>query len=282
VITLNEQVNQTNYKIEISEKILARKQELIKQKSTISVNQLTQTIDTQLHQWRENIIEIYANSIASDLETAYTDLKNWGQEAVNTLVNYNLPLEIALDEVREYRNLIGRIIKDEAIQYHLGIDAFYTILSEFDSVVDKAVHWLSISYTKTFYTRINAAEATALELSIPIIKISDKVGVLPLVGDIDTQRARHLMDKALTKGSELSIEHLIIDLSGVPIIDTMVADRIFKVIDSLNLIGIKATLTGVRPETAQIMVQLGINVSSIPVASNLQTALKKTLSTIEL
>jgi rsbT co-antagonist protein RsbR len=82
------------------------------------------------------------------------------------------------------------------------------------------------------------------------------------------------MDKALVKGSQLGLDHIILDLSGVPIIDTMVADRIFKVIDALGLSGISAILTGIRPEIAQTMINLGINISNIPIYSSLHIAMK--------
>ncbi|WP_233434919.1 STAS domain-containing protein [Mesobacillus jeotgali] len=261
----------------ISDKILLEKQYLIKHKTQLDSHQTSNKLDSLLQEWRENIIDIYALSVARDIETSFSVLKEWGREAVDTLVNFNLPLEIALDEVRDYRNLIGHIIKDEAIKLNLPIAEFYDLLSDFDSVVDRAVHWLSISYTRVFYTRIQVAEASALELSIPVIKISDKIGVLPIIGDIDTQRAQELMNKALMKSSEFSLEHLIIDLSGVPIIDTMVADRIFKVVRALSLLGIDTTLSGIRPEIAQTMVNLGVDVSGIIVTSNLQMAMEKLL-----
>ncbi|MEK3854200.1 STAS domain-containing protein [Cytobacillus sp. FSL H8-0458] len=232
---------------------------------------------SRLLQWRENLVGIYAQSIASDIETTYQVLKEWGDEAVDTLVNYNLPIDIALKEVRDYRNLIGHIIRDDASQLELTIEQFYEIISDFDSVVDRAVHWLSISYSKKFYTRINLAEAAALELSIPVIKITSKIGILPLIGDIDTQRAQELMEKALTKSNEFSLEHIIIDLSGVPVVDTMVADRIIRVVESLTLLGVKATLTGIRPEIAQTLTHLGINISHIDVATSLQKALQSLL-----
>ena len=260
----------------ICEKIMSQKQELIVEKDNLRFSQYS-NIKTQLQSWRENIIDIYAKSIESGLDPAFEQLQEWGAEAVDTLVNFNLPLEIALDEVRDYRNLIGQIIKEEASAFNLSFDQFYELLSEFDAVVDRAVHWLSMSYTRRFYTRINAAEATALELSIPVIKITNQVGILPLIGDIDTERAQEMMDKALSKGNELSLEYLVIDLSGVPIIDTMVADRIFKVIDALSLIGIKTILSGIRPEIAQTMTHLGIDSSKIPVTSSLHIALEKFL-----
>jgi rsbT co-antagonist protein RsbR len=273
---MNDQIT-LEYANAISYKIMSEKQELIVQKNNLRSTQFT-NIESQLQSWRENIIEIYANSINSDLDTTFQLLKEWGSEAVDTLVNFNLPIEIALDEVRDYRNLIGRIIKDEASSHNLTFDQFYDLLSNFDAVVDRAVHWLSMSYSRKFYTRINAAEATALELSIPVIKISNQIGILPLIGDIDTQRAQELMDKVLSKGSELSLEYMVIDLSGVPIIDTMVADRIFKVVEALSLIGIETILSGIRPEIAQTMTHLGINTSNITVTSSLHIALEKFLN----
>lgn len=270
---MSEQVK-INIPQRVSNKILSEKQLLIKQKTQLHSHQTNTNFDSQLQKWRENIIDIYASSIVSDLDSSFEILKEWGQEAVDTLVNYNLPLEIALDEVRDYRNLIGHLIKDESIKLNLPIADFYELLSDFDAVVDRAVHWLSISYTRRFYNRINIAEATALELSIPVIKVSDKIGILPLIGDIDTKRAQELMNKALSKGSELSLQHIIIDLSGVPIIDTMVADEILKVVRALSLLGINTILSGIRPEIAQSMVNLGINISGILVTSSLQLALE--------
>ncbi|MGF3104566.1 STAS domain-containing protein [Rossellomorea sp. DUT-2] len=260
----------------ICDKVLSQKQELIVQKDNLRSSEFS-NIESKLHSWREDIIGIYAKSIESDLDTAFEQLQEWGSEAVDTLVNFNLPLDVALDEVRDYRNLIGQIIKEEASAFNLSFDQFYDLISDFDEVVDRAVHWLSMSYSRRFYTRINAAEAIALELSIPVIKITNQVGILPLIGDIDTERAQELMDKALSKGNELSLEYMIIDLSGVPIIDTMVADRIFKVVDALSMIGIETILSGIRPEIAQTMTHLGIDSSRFTVTSSLHTAMERFL-----
>ena len=105
---------EVDYKKKISENILRRKHELIKQKKDLESNQISESMGTRLQQWRENIIEIYAHSIASNKETTYKILNEWGEETVDTLVNYSLPIDIALKEVRDYRNLIGRIIRDDA------------------------------------------------------------------------------------------------------------------------------------------------------------------------
>ncbi|MCQ6265454.1 STAS domain-containing protein [Fictibacillus sp. WQ 8-8] len=71
----------------------------------------------------------------------------------------------------------------------------------------------------------------------------------------------------------MQIEHLYIDLSGVPIIDTMVAHNLFQVITSLKLLGVEVTLTGMRPELAQTVVALGISFEGFSIAGSLHQAL---------
>jgi rsbT co-antagonist protein RsbR len=268
-------VNMENTKMMgIAEAIHSLKENMVDQRAVDNHDNYSSKISKDLKVWRHNLIDIYAQSINNDLETSYEKLKKWGEQAVDLLIELDLPLDIAIEEIRNYRDRIGKIIRDEAEKQQLSYTEFYDVLSRFNSVVDRAIHWLSISYSKKYYSRIHAAESVALELSVPVIKVTETIGILPLVGDIDTKRAHELMDKALVKGSQLGLDHIILDLSGVPIIDTMVADRIFKVIDALGLSGISAILTGIRPEIAQTMINLGINISNIPIYSSLHIAMK--------
>lgn len=186
-----------------------------------------------------------------------------------------MPLGAAIEEVRFYRNLFGGKIKEEAVNYNFSLDVFYKIISGFDSVVDRAVYWVSLSYLNKYLSRIQAAESLSLELSVPVIQVSPQIGILPLIGDIDTNRARHLMEKTLTKGKRLGLSYLIIDLSGVPVVDTMIANQIINLISALKLIGIKTSLSGIRPEIPKAIVKLGIDLNETPSFGNLQQAIKQ-------
>ncbi|AEB24270.1 MULTISPECIES: STAS domain-containing protein [Bacillus amyloliquefaciens group] len=121
--------------------------------------------------------------------------------------------------------------------------------------------------------QLNAQREMILELSSPVITLSKRTALLPLVGDIDTERAKFILENTLSTCADRLIEHLLIDLSGVVVVDTMVAHQIFKLIEALNLIGVTSTLSGIRPEIAQTAVQLGINFSDITIKSNLAQAL---------
>ncbi|WP_409295652.1 STAS domain-containing protein [Peribacillus sp. SCS-26] len=258
----------------IADKVRSLKEQLARQRYNADITVYSDVNDEKLRSWREELIRIFADSISEDTEETYTHLTEWGNKSVHLLVDLNLPLDLAVEEVRFYRNTIGEVIKDESIKTNLSLEEFYVLISRFDSVVDRAVHWLSLSYTKTYTARIQAAEITALELSIPMVRITEEIGVLPLVGDIDTNRAQDLMEKALNYGTDLGLNWVIIDLSGVPIIDTMVANHLIKVVDALKLIGVKVALTGIRPEIAQTMVNLGIKLDGVTSFSSLHKAIK--------
>jgi len=242
----------------VSTHIISSKDTLVELRFKDDTNTYSEEINSLIKTWRKNLIEIYGFSIAQEQNETFAILKEWGKETVDLLINLNLSINDAIEEVRFYRDKIGSIIKDQAKKDTISLDVFYEIISKFDSVVDKAIHWLSVSYSSQYSHRIVLAETTAFELSIPVVRITSNIGIIPIIGVLDTQRASQLMEKALEAGSEYDLSYIIIDLSGVPITDTMVAHQIFKVIDALRLIGIETRLSGIRIEIAQTMVSLGI------------------------
>ncbi|MFP7473357.1 STAS domain-containing protein [Niallia taxi] len=265
-----------NFISEIADRVNNNKELLVKQRFDSDLNLYSSEDDDDLQSWREELIDIFVKSISIDLDESYNYLTKWGENGVSLLLEKDLPIETGIEEVRFYRNIIGEIIKKEAIDKKISITDFYQVISNFDSIVDRAVHLLSSSYSKIYHARISAAEITAMELSIPVIQITEKMGVLPLVGDIDTRRSQELMEKALNSAVDLSLTHIFIDLSGVPIIDTMVANHLFNVIEALKLVGVKTILSGIRPEIAQTMVALGINTKDVITFSSLHKAFKYT------
>jgi len=129
--------------------------------------------------------------------------------------------------------------------------------------------------------KIQSAQYAIDELSIPVVRITKEIGVIPLVGEIDTHRAQILMENALKQGNTYKLSWLIIDLSAVPIIDTMVADQLFKVVAALKLIGIDVVLSGIRSEIALTMVQLGVKLNDVVTFNSLYGALDYTNSRMQ-
>ncbi|WP_394218879.1 STAS domain-containing protein [Halobacillus trueperi] len=224
--------------------------------------------------WRMELIEAYANSLSQDFEEVTKNLEKWSDHVSGELVESRLPLNLALGEISEYREVIGAIIKEEAKTQNLSFDDFYGILSPFNHAVDQAMQFMSKSYMDDFENTIKTANYAVDELSVPIVRITETVGVIPIVGEIDTKRAQLLMENALKQGEEYELETIILDLSGVSIIDTMVAHQLFKVINSLKLTGVNGIMSGIRPDIVQTMVSLGIDMKGIHTFSSLHRAIQ--------
>jgi PAS domain S-box-containing protein len=120
---------------------------------------------------------------------------------------------------------------------------------------------------------IRAQAAMLAELSTPLIPISDQVMVMPLIGAVDSQRAQLVMN-TLLHGIERSRARVaILDITGVPVVDTQVAAGLIRAAQAVKLLGAQLVLTGIRPEVAQTLVDLGANLSGIITHSTLQSSI---------
>ncbi|MGR9050519.1 STAS domain-containing protein [Halobacillus faecis] len=252
--------------------ILEQKEELAR--AVAIPGEIGKGVSEQLITWRMELIEAYATSLTQGFDEVTQHLEKWSDRVSGELVELRLPLNIALVEISEYREVIGGIIKDEAKTQNLSFDDFYDILTPFNHAVDQAVQFVSQSYMDDFENTIQTANYAVDELSVPIVRVTESVGVIPIVGEIDTKRAQLLMENALKQGEEYELETIILDLSGVSIIDTMVAHQLFKVINSLKLTGVNGIMSGIRPDIVQTMVSLGIDMKGISTFSSLHKAIE--------
>ncbi len=123
---------------------------------------------------------------------------------------------------------------------------------------------------------IEAQRVAIREMSVPILPVSDRVLVMPLVGALDSGRIVEAQERALQAIDRWHAAHLILDVTGVPLIDTQVARGLVGIIRSANLLGAQALLVGIRPEVAQTMVGLGIDLATIVTFSTLQCGIEYT------
>ncbi len=119
-----------------------------------------------------------------------------------------------------------------------------------------------------------------LELSTPVIQVWDKVLALPIIGTLDSNRAARLTESLLEKIGQHQAEVVILDISGVPTIDTLVAQHLLKTVQAATLMGASSILSGVRPETAQAMVHLGIDLGQLRSRNTLRDALQLALEIV--
>ena len=111
------------------------------------------------------------------------------------------------------------------------------------------------------------------ELSLtPIIKLWKNILILPLIGSLDSERSRKIMENLLQKIAETSSNIAIIDITGVTTVDTLIAQSIIKTVSATRLMGSDCIISGISPQIAQIIVGLGLDLSNITTTSNLADA----------
>jgi anti-anti-sigma regulatory factor/HAMP domain-containing protein len=114
------------------------------------------------------------------------------------------------------------------------------------------------------------------EMSVPILPLTATTMVMPLVGALDSARLILVQEQALHTIEETRVRHLILDVTGVPIVDTQVAQGLLGVIQAVQLLGAEVVLVGIRPEVAQAIVGLGIDLGRVVTHSSLQSGLAHT------
>jgi rsbT co-antagonist protein RsbR len=124
---------------------------------------------------------------------------------------------------------------------------------------------------------IGRQQAAIQELSTPIMEVWDNVLCLPIVGVVDTKRSMDIMDKLLETIVRSQSKCVIIDITGVEIVDTKTADYLLKVVHAAQLLGAECVLTGINPAVAQTLVEIGADLSSVKTLRNLKAGLMECL-----
>ncbi|MDC3415231.1 RsbT co-antagonist protein RsbRA [Aquibacillus sp. 3ASR75-11] len=194
------------------------------------------------------------------------------------LINLGWPLSYITDGLQSFRRVTIHFILQESEK--VDTDNFTVILYAVDEWVDPIINQLVSQYSGSWENIVSLQRVALQELSAPLIPVMENITVMPLIGTIDTERAKLIMENLLDGVIKHNAEVVLIDITGVPVVDTMVAHHIIQAAEAVRLIGSTCILVGIRPEIAQTIVNLGIDLSKFPTKSSLrkgfQTALELT------
>jgi rsbT co-antagonist protein RsbR len=169
------------------------------------------------------------------------------------LVHDRLAAELSPNEARDaYASMLKLVSFDES----LAIDTY--IAANLDS--------------------LGRHQQAIRELSTPVIRVHEGVLLLPLVGAVDSVRAQQIMESVLLRVVEEQARCVIIDIAGVPVVDTKVADNLIKTTAAVSLLGAKTILTGISAQIARTIVQLGVDISAMHTQSKLAEGIELALS----
>lgn len=204
-----------------------------------------------------------------------TSFEKWVIEVAKDEEHLSTPVHFIVREFFRTRDQYLLFLKDffAAASPAYSQDVMESWNEQIIRTIDKVVMWFMKEHHKFSVKRLQCQQEMINELSSPVIKLNHGTGLLPLVGDIDTARAKLILEKTLQQCAEKRVDCLLIDLSGVIMIDTLVAQQLFHLVEALGLIGVKTILSGIRPELAQTAVQLGLDFTQMSITSTLSRAI---------
>lgn len=224
-----------------------------------------------------NYVRLVAKSLFQTEDEMKETISAWtSQTAADRIKSQTQLTEVAWNSGvfrRVYWEYIQKFVNQTDLD--ITLDDVFLWEKKLNYTLDYVLETFIIAFMEIMMNRLSSQATLIRELSAPVITLTNNVGLLPLIGDIDTTRAKSLMESTLTQSVQAGINTLILDLSGVVMVDTMVAHQIFKLMDALKLLGIRSVMTGIRPEVAQTAVQLGLDFSGIMTGGNLQNVIKK-------
>src|SRR6185369_8052835 len=138
-------------------------------------------------------------------------------------------------------------------------DETWTVTEMVDAL---AMHTVK-TFQKTREEVIGRQQEEMLELSTPVVKLWDGVIALPMIGTLDSARTQIVMESLLQRLVDTGSEIAIIDITGVPTVDTLVAQHLLKTVTAIRLMGAECIISGIRPQIAQTIVHLGIDLQGI-------------------
>lgn len=222
----------------------------------------------------EKLLDLIILHFSGEQAGAADKVEEWAERLGEKTVGDGASLDQALLSLRIFHEVIWNGMEQLGEDADLKAKDVFRIARTLDPLLDRIINRFSLAHLANHKKTLESAKKAIQELSVPIVPLSEDVAVLPIIGEIDTDRARFIMESALNRSTELQLNDLIIDLSGVFVIDTMVAHNLFQVIEALKLIGVHVSLTGIRPEMAQTVVHLGIDFRRIPSYATLKQALE--------
>ncbi|MFC2947780.1 RsbT co-antagonist protein RsbRA [Virgibacillus sediminis] len=249
--------------------------------------------DTIVQMWLDEIESLkdgnYTSTISDELfestnrefvNVIFTSIKSQGATSTvenfsEKIINLGWPLSYITDGLQVFR----RVTIDYILSQSEKVDSAFIseVLESVDKWVEPIIRELVNEYSGSWEHIVSLQRVALQELSAPLIPVTEGITVMPLIGTIDTERAKLIMENLLEGVIKNGSEVVLIDITGVPVVDTMVAHHIIQAAEAVRLVGATCILVGIRPEIAQTIVNLGIDLSKFPTKSSLKKGFTRAL-----
>ncbi|WP_386060888.1 STAS domain-containing protein [Thalassobacillus hwangdonensis] len=237
--------------------------------------------DEQLEQSRFIVRELFETIAKTMLyiEKSNEVAQEWGEQIGKHSVAQGGDLTEALSNISIYKEVLWMYIEEKSRGTNYEFKQIVEVITRIDDIFNHIIYGFSLSFAQEEDRILKEYEEKYLKLSTPIVPIKDDTAILPIIGDIDQKRADVIMDETLKEASALNLDLLIIDLSGVYDVNNSFMGHLYRLIDSLELLGITPILSGMRPDLTMEAAKLGLSTSKKKVIT--RSSLKQAIELLE-
>jgi rsbT co-antagonist protein RsbR len=215
---------------------------------------------------------VYDNYVGV-LETgSVEELQDYARDLSERIIPRGVETEEVLGIVLLLRDVLARSLFQK---YQSDFDYLNEVLDAYEPAANRIANTVAINFVTERERVIRQQQEAIRELSTPVLQVRERLLILPIIGVLDGQRARQLTEQLLRGIRTNRAKVVVIDITGVPTIDSTVANHLVQTVDASRLMGASVIITGLSPEIAQTLVTLGVELGKVNAVGDLQGGIEE-------
>jgi rsbT co-antagonist protein RsbR len=218
------------------------------------------------------VTAVYDNYVAA-LETGSVEtLQAYARDPSERIIPRGVDTDQVLGIVLLLRDVLARSL---FVHYENSPDLLHRILDAYEPAANRIAVTVGVSFVEERERVIREQQEAIRELSTPVLQVRDQLVVLPIIGVLDSQRARQLTEQLLGAIQANRAQVVVLDITGVATIDVTVANHLVQTVEAARLMGASAIITGISSRIAQTLVDLGVDLGQMRTVGDLQGGLEE-------
>src|SRR5919106_886766 len=215
---------------------------------------------------------VYDNYVAV-LETGSVEaLQAYARDLSERIIPRGVETQEVLGVVLLLRDVLARSLFKK---YQLDFNLLNRVLDAYEPAANRIANTVAVGFVQERERIIRQQQEAIRELSTPVLRVPERLLILPIIGLIDPQRARQLTEQLLRGIRENRGKVAVMDITGVPSIDSAIANRLVQTVEAARLPGATVIVTGLSPEIAQTLVTIGVDLSKMNTVGDLQGGIEE-------
>src|SRR5438477_3747293 len=187
-----------------------------------------------------------------------------------------IPRGVETDEVVGIVLLLRDVLARSLFKkYQADFDLLNQVLDAYEPAANRIANTVAVSFVQERERIIRQQQEAIRELSTPVLQVRERLLILPIIGVIDSQRARQVTEQLLRGIRTNRAKVVVIDITGVPTVDSTVANHLVQTVEASRLMGASVIITGLSPEIAQTLVTIGVDLSKMNAVGDLQGGIEE-------